>query len=287
MSLIYKNEINRCYEISKFKDRFDLFEKDGLRLPFMRDARNILIWMSGGADSALLTNILCQYIRLNQLPVKVHVLQFVRKWDKGPWQEKIGLSVYDYFTKKYPDIEFIRHGVLMPVCIEGTYIVNRNTMEKKYDDFAEIVAMNEISAFTTIKNSIDVNYNATTMNPPVKFNYRVLNRDLVCHGDDIDSGRLFGRYEPTPGFFANPFIFTDKSWIIKQYKDDDLFDLLNITRSCESYVDGIDFKNWDGNVDKLEDCNTECFWCYERNWALEVNGLLEFKDKTGKINPKG
>lgn len=283
MSLMYKDEIDRCYDVSRFRDRIDLLEHDGLKIPFLKDARNILIWMSGGADSACLTHIICDYIRKNDLKVTIHVLQFIRKWNKAPWQEKIAFNVYNHFVNEYPEIKFVRHSTMIPVCIEGQYIADRKTLAKKYDTYAEIMAMNEIAQFVTVRNGIDINYNAITRNPPIEFDYRVLERDIVCTGSDDDSDRLLGSYKPSMSLFANPFMFTDKSWILKQYKDMQLIDLLNKTRSCESYVDGVDFTNWDGNQDNLEDCNTECFWCFERNWALEVNGLLEFKDKHGKI----
>jgi hypothetical protein len=59
--------------------------------------------------------------------------------------------------------------------------------------------------------------------------------------------------------------------------------MLNITRSCESVADKFNFPNWNGVIEELIDCNKECFWCLERNWALEQNNLLQYKNKHGKL----
>jgi len=87
---------------------------------------------------------------------------------------------------------------------------------------------------------------------------------------------------PTNYYNCNPFIFTDKEWIIKQYKDRNIIDLLNITRSCEGYIKDTNYINWNKNIEILEDCNN-CFWCKERNWALKQNNLLQYKNKFGKV----
>jgi hypothetical protein len=46
-------------------------------------------------------------------------------------------------------------------------------------------------------------------------------------------------------------------------------DLLNITRSCEGEFEGIDYKTYiKGQL--IPTCG-KCFWCKEREWAIEQN----------------
>jgi hypothetical protein len=64
----------------------------------------------------------------------------------------------------------------------------------------------------------------------------------------------------------HPFRFVEKSWVIKQYYDLDILDLLDITRSCEGEFEGLNYKTYVyGQF--VPTCN-ECFWCKERNWAI-------------------
>lgn len=275
--------IGKCYDESPFKNEFDFFEIDSLKIPFKKDCNRILLWVSGGADSALLTYLMSEYISKNNLDVDIHVLQFARKWIKAPWQETIGKGVYNYFVRKYPNINYIRHSVMLPVCVEDAILVSKHTGEKIDSKSGDNLVSDEHCYYISAKYFIDINYNATTSNPPFTIERRVKSRDLICNGTKQDSYRLIGTVLPYKGYNCNPFIYVDKSWVIKQYKNNNLIDLLNITRSCESYIKNIDYTNWDGNVDTLQDCNTECYWCEERNWALKQNDLLQYKDKYGKL----
>lgn len=94
-----------------------------------------------------------------------------------------------------------------------------------------------------------------TKNPPVTFKtglrptIRDLNKD-----ESIFKKESWGIYT---GNVLRPWINTDKKEIVRLYKKENLKDLFNITRSCVS-----------PNVDI---CG-ECFWCMERNWAVnEIN----------------
>lgn len=277
------NNIKNSYSLNPYKENFYFFEEDSLSIPFKKDAKRILIWVSGGADSALLTHLICDHITKNSLNVDVHVLQFARKWMKAPWQETIGAGVYNYFVNKFTNINFTRHSVMLPTCVEDSIFINKQTKELVDEKTGDNLVSDEYCSYITHKYKIDVNYNATTCNPPVEFNKRVKSRDVICDGSIDNSYRLLGEFFPN-SYNCNPFIFIDKSWVVKQYKNRNLLDLLNITRSCESYIKGVDYSNWEGNVDLLEDCNTNCYWCQERNWALEQNGLLKYKNKHGKVN---
>lgn len=292
--LLYKNEIDKCYQRSKFKNNFYFIEIDGLKIPIKHNSKRIMINLSGGADSAILTHLLCNHIREQKLDIEVHVLQFIRKWITAPWQGQIGLDVYNYLSNKFSDITFKRYEALLPTCIEGTFLINSDDDGNHHFNTnwpTEIDAMNEIAEYYVTKNDIDTCYNAVTCNPSVPLNWRVHTRDLVCKGTKKDAERLIYTFDQigqnkkntVSRYLCCPFSYVDKSWVIKQYKDNNLIDMLNITRSCESVADKFNFPNWNGVIEDLIDCNKECFWCLERNWALEQNNLLQYKNKHGKL----
>lgn len=282
------NNIVQAYNASEYKNKFDFFIEDGLPIPFLKNSKSILIWMSGGADSALLTHFLCNHINKNKLNVEVHILNLIRKWEKAPWQQVIAKRVYNHFIDVYDNIQFNLHEMLIPTSVEHVVFVNKDDVDKPITDFTggDVLLSNEYCNYLTAKYEIDVNYNATTCNPPVEFTKRVRSRDISCDGSQQSSIKLLGKANPFNSYNCNPFIYTDKSWVIKQYKDNNLLHLLNKTRSCEAYIENTDYKNWYDkfNADTLEDCNTECYWCQERNWALEQNGLLKYKNKFGKVH---
>ena len=66
---------------------------------------------------------------------------------------------------------------------------------------------------------------------------------------------------------CHPFVYTTKDWIIKQYYENNIEDLLDITRSCEGEFDGLDYTSYTPGQD-IPICG-ECFWCKEREWAIE------------------
>jgi len=65
----------------------------------------------------------------------------------------------------------------------------------------------------------------------------------------------------------HPFVYTSKDWIIKQYYEHNIKDLLNLTRSCEGEFDEIDYLTYTPGQ-SVPICN-ECFWCKEREWAID------------------
>ena len=67
----------------------------------------------------------------------------------------------------------------------------------------------------------------------------------------------------------HPFRFTEKSEIYKTYKELDIIELFNLTRSCEGEFDSVNYKNYT-NGQYVPICN-ECFWCKERAWAIDKN----------------
>ena len=65
----------------------------------------------------------------------------------------------------------------------------------------------------------------------------------------------------------HPFVYTTKDWIVKQYFEHSIQDLLDITRSCEGEFEGLDYTTYTPGQ-HVPVCN-ECFWCKERQWGID------------------
>jgi 7-cyano-7-deazaguanine synthase in queuosine biosynthesis len=101
-------------------------------------------------------------------------------------------------------------------------------------------------------------YAAVNKNPDIEFNGRVKERD---------EGHLEPHFVHDGIDICHPFVYTKKDWIIQQYYDNNILDLLSITRSCEGEFSNIDYKTYKPGM-VVPECG-ECFWCKEREWALE------------------
>ena len=73
---------------------------------------------------------------------------------------------------------------------------------------------------------------------------------------------------------CHPFRNLDKSEIIKLYKQNNIWDLFELTRSCEGDKNSypgvfkeLDYNNYIYGQD-VPICG-ECFWCKERRWGID------------------
>ena len=66
---------------------------------------------------------------------------------------------------------------------------------------------------------------------------------------------------------CHPFTNVRKDWVIKQYLDNEIGELLEITRSCEGEFEDIDYTNYTP-YQQVPTCG-KCFWCKEREWGIQ------------------
>ena len=95
------------------------------------------------------------------------------------------------------------------------------------------------------------------------------NPDIEIKGAlaDRDDGHIPPHFIHNGIDICHPFVYTKKDWIIKQYFENDIEDLLNLTRSCEGEFDGINYNTYTPGQ-HIPICG-ECFWCKEREWAMQ------------------
>ena len=228
-------------------------------IPFNETWNSIAISLSGGADSALLAYLLCQKVT-NQ---DVHIISHIRCWKTKPWQEYDSRSVYDYLVDKFPNINFSRHVNFIPPDLE--WGSRGPTIIDEYDKLVsgDIIELRSYAEYICHKYDIDIYYNAVTRNPK--------DVDFVgMHTRDIDptiDNKHLELMTHMDRLAAHPFRFVQKDKIIAEYRHLDIYDLFELTRSCEGEFKEIDYKTYKP-YQYVPICN-ECFWCKERAWAIE------------------
>lgn len=229
---------------------------------FNPEWKNIGISISGGADSALLSYLVCSKIK----STKVHILSHVRMWKTRPWQRYDSLNVYSWLQNKFPHIEFTRHENFIPPDLEygdkGAYIE---------DEYGQIRSGDQIivrahAEWIAVTEKLDAWYAGKTKNPSDhNITKGMPDRNITVE----DPNELVKQHSGVT--VCHPFLYTEKDWIIEQYVKNGILDLLDVTRSCEGDFENLDHTNYvPGQL--VPECN-ECFWCQERNWAKRKNNV--------------
>jgi 7-cyano-7-deazaguanine synthase in queuosine biosynthesis len=262
--------IKSIYHSSIYKNI--LKEIDGVIFPFSDQWKNIGISVSGGADSALMSYLLCDLVNKNKFEKKIHIITNVRCWKTRPWQQQNSLDVYNWLVSAFPTIEFKRHTNFIAPDLEwgsvGPNIV---------DEYGKLKSGNQIelrahAEYVAHKEKLDAWYCGVTKNPDKEFDGRLVDRDVNVDISDTTLDRLIKTHM---GVFAcHPFTYVQKDWIVAQYKKLGIMDLFDLTRSCEgdreTYPDifgDLDYKTYEPGS-PVPVCG-KCFWCKEREWGLD------------------
>lgn len=215
-----------------------------------KEWKRIGISLSGGADSALLA-----YLILKETDADIYFTTQVRMWKTRPWQRYVAKDVVEWFCNRFPNrIEHIE-GFIPPEMEEpNTTFITDEYGASKPGNRIILRAHNEWVAHTY---KLDAWFAAVTKNPeevlggPIERYEGVLPTYIKHMGVDI----------------YHPFVYTTKDWIVKQYYENNIEDLLNLTRSCEGEFEDITYETYTPGQD-VPTCG-ECFWCKEREWAIE------------------
>jgi hypothetical protein len=236
------------------------FDIDGVRIPFNKNWNSIAISVSGGADSALLAHLLCC---LAPDEFTVHIISHTRMWKTRPWQQYDSLNVWNWLLKKHPNLKIFRHNNFIAPDLEYGNIGPNLTDEYGKQVSGDNIQQRAYAEYICHRENCDAYYNAVTRNPRQAAFNGMLERDL----EPTEENKHLEFMIHMDKVASHPFRFTDKAWIVKQYKRLDIEDLLEITRSCEGEFTGIDYKTY-VRGQFVPVCG-ECFWCKEREWAIE------------------
>ena len=215
--------------------------------------KRIGISLSGGADSALLA-----YLILKDTNADIYFTTQVRMWKTRPWQRYVAKGVVEWFRNRFDNrIEHIE-GFIPPELEEPTSpLITDEYGAAKPGNRIILRAHNEYLIHT---HNLDAWFAAVNQNP---------NIDIPGALPERNNGVLPLHMKHMEVDICHPFVYTTKDWIIKQYYENNIEDLLNITRSCEGEFSELNYKTYTpGQFVTI--CN-ECFWCKERAWAIEQN----------------
>jgi len=258
-------EVNNSY-YKNIADDVILHTVSHLTIPFDQKWKKIAVNLSGGADSALLTYILCKIIKENKLDTVVDIITYQRCWETRPWQGYISKKVYHWLKLEFPKIIGERLTTYIPPEIEHGVI--GNIVNDRSGDQIIVGSFNKFAAW---EYNLDAVYNATSKNPDDLREDRMTNRDK-----DAEDGNLMDLWMPSKkvnATFVHPFRFVKKDWIVAQYHILNILDLYNTTRSCEGDINHHDivksacpsFDNYFPGM-HVPECK-QCWWCEERKWA--------------------
>jgi len=231
-------------------------------------AENVIMKLSGGADSALLLWLICNEWTKQNKPLHVYTITGIHK--QRPWQPYHAQQVLDFMHEQWPDVHFVRH---------DTRLIENPADPSLYLDYSknqycETQELMKIDVINEIKQDLQV-FNAITSNPPLK--YKDYWGTSPIMGDVWERGDLKMRAWETreerkvinqhhhDGFmvwYCSPFFRHDKRKVIELYREHGLLrHLLPLTRSCEG---------WDYMTKNFTQECGHCWWCKEREWALSV-----------------
>jgi len=246
-----------------------------LTIPFDEKWQRIGINLSGGADSALLTYLLCTIIQRNNLNTKVDVITYQRCWETRPWQGYISLQVFDKLKDMFPYIIKNRYTTYIPPEIEHG-VIGASINGKSGDQ----IIVGSYNKFAAWEYNLDAVYNATSKNPDDLREDRMTNRDKDAEDGVItDLWFYSGKVKST---FVHPFRFVKKDWIVAQYHIHNILDLYDTTRSCEGDINHMEnikeacghFRDYNAGM-YIPECK-QCWWCEERDWAdKQVKSVIE------------
>lgn len=229
-------------------------------LHFNKDWKNIAISVSGGADSALLAYLLCDIAKDNN--TTIHIINHVRMWKTRPWQQYDADKVYNWLFQRFYHTTFKRHVNFIAPELEYGNIGPSLTDEYGKKVSGDNIQQRAYAEFICHTHDIDAYYNAVTHNPRDVDLGGMVERDVELSEETkhLEIMQHMGKWA------VHPFRFVDKSEVLKMYKQHDIMDLFNITRSCEGEFDNINYTNYiKGQT--VPECGY-CFWCKERAWAL-------------------
>ncbi len=249
-------------------DKQYLHDVNGALFHFDKKLKNIGVNLSGGADSALGTSILCELITKHKTETKITVITNIRCWKTRPWQEPVALEVYNKIREMFPNVYMERVLNYIAPELEDGAIGKIKQLGKTGDrvitsSFNQYISytrkLEKIYAFIT-HNPVDENFVCDSSGPA----------DRYWTKDKIDQCKTAVQLN-TATNLIRPWILLQKDFIIDTYIKKDWLELFNTTRSCEGdslYFDMPDYTNYEHNVTPLKTCNY-CFWCKERQWAWE------------------
>jgi len=270
---------NKSYEIYNI-DPSVLHQVDEALYPYDTTWKRVGVNVSGGADSAVGTSILCELIEKHGNNTEVVFLTNVRVWNNRPWAAPISIEVYEKIKSMFPNVKMQRVQNYIPPEIEDGVI----GIIEQINTSGDRICTQSFNRFASYTYNLDAVYTFITNNPIVdsvphhkgpadrRWNEEKVIEEGVCpQFNPADSDR-----DP---IIVAPWKLISKEFIMGQYYRRGWEELLETTRSCEGdkvlFPDDFEsYLTYQHGVSPLIEChqltddiNKQCYWCAERQWA--------------------
>jgi hypothetical protein len=240
----------------------DSYNIDGVEIPFDKEWNSVAISLSGGADSALLAYLISS---IAPDDFTINIISHKRMWKTRPWQSWDSMNVYVWLSQRFTNIRYCRHTNFIAPDIE--YGNMGPTIKDEYGKMVsgDNAQIRSYAEYICSKENVQAYYNAVTRNP-VGIDLGGMKERDIDRNEDNQHLEVMQHM----GIWAlHPFRFVDKSWVVSQYKKLNIMDLFDITRSCEGEFEDLNYKTY--RLGQVVPTCGQCFWCKEREWAIEQN----------------
>jgi len=270
---------NKSYEIYNI-DPSVLHQVDEALYPYDTTWKRVGVNVSGGADSAVGTSILCELIEKHGNNTEVVFLTNVRVWNNRPWAAPISIEVYEKIKSMFPNVKMQRVQNYIPPEIEDGVI----GIIEQINTSGDRICTQSFNRFASYTYNLDAVYTFITNNPIVDSvphhkgpadrrwdEEKVIEEGVCPQFNPADSDR-----DP---IIVAPWKLISKEFIMGQYYRRGWEELLETTRSCEGdkvlFPDDFEsYLTYQHGVSPLIEChqltddiNKQCYWCAERQWA--------------------
>jgi len=273
------NLSNKSYEMHNVSKDV-LFDLDGFLYPFDPTWKRVGVNLSGGADSALGTSILCDLIEKYNLNTEIIVITNIRVWHNRPWAAPISVEVYNKIKSMFPNVTMQRVQNFIPPELEEGSI----GIIEQINNTGDRICTQSFNRFVTHTHKLEAVYNFITNNPTNdKFHHKSKPWDRMWDEEKLANTNICPQFVHNKPALLHPWKLVTKDFIIGEYIKRGWQDLLDTTRSCEGdkrlFPNGPfeDHTTYDHGVSKLHLCTDVthdlekvCYWCAERNWAKKV-----------------
>ena len=236
---------------------------DNVEIPYDPSWRNVAISLSGGADSALLAYLICK--EAYDHDTTIHIINHVRMWKTRPWQQHDANAVFRWLFQKFYHTTFKRHTNFIAPELEYGNIGAILTDEYGKKVSGDNIQQRAYAEYLCTTNNINAYFNGVTHNPRGIDLGGMIERDI----ERTDDNKHLQSMQHLGVWVHHPFRFVDKSWVVKQYQTLGIMDLFDRTRSCEGEFENVNYNTYTPGQ-YVPVCG-KCFWCKEREWAIEQN----------------
>ena len=223
---------------------------DTVDIPLNKSWKRIGVSLSGGADSALLA-----YLLMVNTNADIYFTTQIRMWKTRPWQRYVAQDVVSWFREKFNNNITHIENLVPPELEEPTSpLIKDEYGNAKPGNRIILRAHNEFVAHTY---KLDAWYAGVNLNPTEAFEGALEDRNIAVIPPVLNHMGVD---------VYHPFVNVQKDWIIRQYVNNDIGELLETTRSCEGEFENLNYANYTP-YQKVPVCG-ECFWCKEREWGI-------------------